>query len=270
MNGTGAQTDEYNESVVSELFHENSKQHRSDERVVERILAMTTNPILMRMAGARKTYPSARKIPLPADLPPAQLDFDQAVLTRRSRRDFSGEPVSFPEAAKLLFYANGVTGSVEGHEGRPQYFRAAPSGGALYPVELYLIALRVGELEAGLYHYDPFANHLARLAQRDLSRDLVEITFTPELAQAGLALILTGISLKNRVKYGERGYRFLLLEAGHIAQNVLLTAHALGLGAVTIGGFVDDELNRLVGVDGVDEFGLYLIAAGRPAISSGG
>jgi SagB-type dehydrogenase family enzyme len=96
-----------------------------------------------------------------------------------------------------------------------------------------------------------------------VARDLSSITFTVELERAAMVFVLTGIALKSRLKYGERGYRFMLLEAGHIAQNLLLTANALGLGALPIGGFVDDELDRLLDVDGVEETSLYLVAVGR-------
>jgi hypothetical protein len=133
----------FDEGIVSELFHENSKQYRSDYRVVERIIAMTANPIMSRMAVARKRYPSARKVVLPRELPKAQMGFDEAVVSRRSSRDFDGQPISLLEVAKLLYFANGITGAVKTHDGRKQSFRAAPSGGALYPIEIYCIVLNV-------------------------------------------------------------------------------------------------------------------------------
>lgn len=264
----GPNTRRFDESDVSELFHENSKQHRSDQRMVERIIAMTTNPVMQRMAAAHKRYPSARTVELPRDLPPPARSFTEALLARRSRRDFSHAPLGLAAVAPLLIFGNGVTGAAQTHDGRTQYFRAAPSGGALYPVEVYLVALAVSDLPQGMYHYNPVANVLEAIRKCDCTERLQAITYTEEIDSAAAVIVLTGIALKNRIKYGERGYRFMLMEAGHIAQNVLLTASAYQLAAVPIGGFVDDELDALLGIDGMDEVSLYLIAVGQPRAGS--
>jgi len=253
----------YDDSTASELFHENSKQQRSDYRMVERIIAMITNPLLQKMAESRKRYPAARKVSLPKDLPKAKISFDEVVLSRRSTRNYTGESIPFAEICKILYFANGVTGSVEAHDGLHQLFRTAPSGGALYPVEIYLFAFQIKKLEPGVYHYDPVENVLEYVAEGDYRPALITTTFTEELASAGAVIALTGISIKNRVKYAERGYRFMLMEAGHIAQNILLCATSLQLGAFPIGGFIDDEMDTLLGIDGLDEVSLYLIALGR-------
>src|SRR5712692_314718 len=166
----------FDEGMVSELFHENSKQFRSDYRVAERIIAMTANPLMLRMAAAYKRYPSARKIVLPPDLPRAKTGFDEAVLSRRSSRDFSGKPISFLEAAKLLYFANGVTGAVNTHDGRKQLFRAAPSGGALYPIEIYLIALNIEDVPQGIYHYNTVGNVLELVCEGNSANELKAIT----------------------------------------------------------------------------------------------
>jgi SagB-type dehydrogenase family enzyme len=253
----------YDESGVSELFHENSKQHRSDHRIAERIITMATNPLLQRMAATHKRYPSAHKIELPRDLPESTRTFTEAVLTRRSSRDFRRAPVSLPLITTLLYLGNGITGSAQAHDGRTQHFRAAPSGGALYPVELYVIAMAIEDLPQGIYHYEPVSNMLEAVRTGDRTERLQAITYTDEIDSAAAAIVLTGISLKNRIKYSERGYRFMLMEAGHIAQNILLTASAYQLAAVPIGGFVDDELDELLGIDGLDEVSLYLVAIGQ-------
>jgi SagB-type dehydrogenase family enzyme len=197
-------------------------------------------------------------------LPPAVLRFDEAVLLRRSVRDFTSQPLQLGHVAKLLSFGNGVTGEVATPDGRPQHFRAAPSGGALYPVELYVASLVVEGLEPGVHHYDPVAHALELVRPGRFADPLASLTYTPELASSAAVIVLTGVTVKSRVKYGERAYRFLLIEAGHIAQNVLLTATALDLGACPIGGFVDDELDDLLGLDGLDEVSLYLIAVGHP------
>jgi SagB-type dehydrogenase family enzyme len=101
------------------------------------------------------------------------------------------------------------------------------------------------------------------LREAELIGTFAAAAFTPQLANAAAIFVLTGVSLKSRLKYGERGYRFMLLKAGHIAQNLLLTAAALELGALPVGGFIDDEMDRLLGIDGLNEVSLYLVAIGR-------
>jgi SagB-type dehydrogenase family enzyme len=248
----------------SELFHENSKHQRSDCRVAERIIAMTTNPMLLRTLGTGKRYLSARRQVLPTIHPPARLSFDDAVLSRRSIRGFGAKSVSLEETAKLLHFANGVTGRLEGEDGAVQLCRAAPSGGALYPVEVYAAALNVADLDGGLYHYNAGENLVELVRSGNHADALRRITFTDEVGTAALVVILTGIPVKTRLKYGERGYRFMLMEAGHIGQNLLLTATAMGLATVPLGGFIDDELDAFLGIDGLDEVSLYLFAVGRP------
>jgi len=249
---------------VSELFHENSKHHRSDRAVVDRIMAALGSPVLQGiMATAFKQYPSARKIALSRDFPPALATFDQAVLGRRSLHEFGSEPLGWDQFSKLIQFGGGITGTGDLPYGERQHFRAAPSGGGLYPVEMYVFALHIETLPAGIYHYYPVENHIELLSERDYSAELKTVTFASEVGQAGAVFALTGIPLKSRLKYGERGYRFMLLEAGHIAQNLLLTANSLRLAAFPIGGFIDDELDRLLRIDGLDEISLYLVAVGR-------
>lgn len=250
--------------AVSELFHENSKLYAADPRSIERIMAVMANPVLQGvLAASSKRYPSAPTVALPADLPESSLSFDEALSSRRSFREFDGRPLALPEVAKLLIAAGGVTGWVDlaGHGRQP--LKAAPSGGALYPVELYLFAFRVTDLAPGLYHYAAADRALELVRAGGMAREVAHLCYTEALAEAGAVIALTGISAKSRLKYGERGYRFTLLEAGHIAQNALLAANAVGLGACAFGGFIDDDLDKLLGIDGLDEVSLYLVAFGR-------
>lgn len=250
-------------SEPSELFHENSKQYRADARVGERIMAMTANTLLQRMAASHKSYRSALRVPLPDLLPRATMDFENAVLGRRSARDFSLKSLTLRETAKLAHFANGISGVATAHDGRRQLFRTTPSGGALYPTELYVVALQVEEVTPGVYHHNSIEGCFEQVCPGDASSALRKLTFTEEVGHAAAVFAITAIPLKTRIKYGERGYRFMLMEAGHIAQNILLTAAALGLSATPIGGFIDDELDQLLRIDGVDELSLYLVAVGR-------
>jgi SagB-type dehydrogenase family enzyme len=253
------------EEFVSELFHENTKQHRSDARFIERILAATFDPgVQSVMSPTHKLYPGAVRIEVPRTFAKSRRTFDDALLNRRSKREFAKTPLPFGSAMKLLHYTYGITGTLDAGPGHEQLVRAAPSGGALFPIELYVLARNVVKVPPGIYHFNAGQRCLERVSARDPFGDLVHLTYAEELREAALAFVLTGVSIKSRVKYGERGYRFMLLEAGHIAQNFLLTSTALGLNAFSLGGFVDDELDRLLQVDGFEETALYVMAAGKP------
>jgi SagB-type dehydrogenase family enzyme len=140
--------------------------------------------------------------------------------------------------------------------------RAVPSGGALYPLELYVVALDVDSVEPGVHHYNPYRHRLAlvRTAEREaVAAALVD----PDLAANAAALVVvTAMFWRSRFKYGQRGYRFALLEAGHLMQNALLAAAALGVPARPLGGYYDRLLDALVGADSLDEASVYALLLG--------
>jgi SagB-type dehydrogenase family enzyme len=203
---------------------------------------------------------------LPAfELPP--LPLAQAVRRRRSVRSFSGSPLTLPEFGALLRTAYGVTQRLTG-EGRECIgFRTVPSGGALFPLELYAVVRDVDGLAPAFYHYDPLDDVLETLPRAVCLADIAPAMPWPELepalAGAAVALIVSGVFWRNRFKYGQRGYRFVLLEAGHVAQNALLAATALELGSVPVGGFYDALLDGALGFDGLNEGAIYAILIGR-------
>ncbi len=253
-------------TATFELYHENSKQRRHDLSFNRRIYEINQSPDIHRLVSRTfKTYPGAEFLPLSA-VEPAE-GFERVAALRRSIRRFSGKPIQLDQLGRLLYCSSGMTGRLDdSRHGIVQPIRAAPSGGALYPVELYAAVLTVDGLEQGLYHYAVDRHGLELLRRGDFSDVLSEATSDPaSLSNAGVVFILTGVFARSRFKYGERGYRFTLLETGHIAQNILLAATALALGAVAIGGFVDDEVNVLLDLDGVEEAALYLVASGHPA-----
>jgi len=202
-------------------------------------------------------------IPLPA---PAPLDgrLDDVLGRRRSHRAFDPDPIAVDALSALLHAGYGVTGAVGGEEGEPELcLRSVPSGGALYPLELYAAVQRVGGLEPGLYHFDPPRKCLEGVRTGISADELAGLSTYPEIASSCAALVLiAAIFGRTRFKYGLRGYRFALLEAGHVAQNVLLAATALGLAAVPLGAFYDRRMDAFLGLDGVNESSLYAIALG--------
>jgi SagB-type dehydrogenase family enzyme len=216
-----------------------------------------------------KRYPGARTVALPRLDPgtaAALPGTGATILARRSVRDFGGEPLDLATLGHLLELTGGITAGLHGNARR-----AAPSSGALYPIELYVLAHRVTGLEAGVYHY-AYEDHALELVRAgDVRQPVVDQglgqTF---LGEAGVVIVLTQILQRMRPKYQDRSYRYGLIEAGHVGENAYLAATALGLGACGVGAFLDDDLNALLGIDGVEEAALYLVAAGHPVRSASG
>ena len=212
---------------------------------------------------------AVRRLPLPQrELPPPRrpgLPLWEAIAARRSCRDFVDAPIDARDLATLLQAAYGVTHAL-GEAGGPHSLplRAVPSGGALYPLELYAAVLRVDGLGNGLYHFDPLRPGLAVVRDALGSEEVALLSTYPEIVRCCAALIFVACVFgRTRFKYGLRGYRFALLEAGHVGQNVLLAATALGLGAVPLGGFYDRPTDEFLGLDGVNESTLYTLAVGK-------
>jgi SagB-type dehydrogenase family enzyme len=187
-----------------------------------------------------------RRLPPPAF--DSEMPLRDVLLARRSRRTLSGEPLAEQQLSTLLH------ASLANHPDDPTASRRPyPSGGARFPTECYVIAVNVTSLPGGVYHYDPSRNGLHLLAQRPLSDELERCFAVPWIVQARAILVLTTMLARTSCKYGDRGYRFGLIEAGHAAQNLALVGTALGIGITPVGGFADEPLRRLLGVFQGDE-----------------
>ena len=242
---------------VAEDFHEASRlyPHVVDPRANGAGRADLGPDLRAATARAVKRYATCPFHPLP-DARLGTHTFAHALAQRRSRSG-TGNELDVCDLASLLHAGYGVTGGVP-RTNRP--LRTAPSGGALYPLELYVVAQRVRGIESALHHYDPLRHGLERLRTLALPDDLSSLTPYGELfASCAAAIVVTGSYWRSRFKYGLRGYRFALLEAGHVAQNVLLAVAALQLSCVPLGGFFDRRVDDLLGIDGVYESSLYLL-----------
>jgi len=176
--------------------------------------------------------------------------------TRRARLG----PPTFSELSQLLWATQGITSREWGFE-----FRAAPSAGALYPIETYLVVNRVEEIPPGLYHYNIKEAHLILLKEGHFGSDLSHAGLGQEmLEEASCVFIWTAIVERSKWKYRERAYRYIYMDVGHIGQNLYLATTSLNLGCCTVGAFFDEEVDRLIGVDGKREISVYLGAVGRP------
>jgi SagB-type dehydrogenase family enzyme len=248
----------------AETYHEASKLYPSMvARQVAGSMRLTMSPELQ--VSARRAVRSNRNrralgLPRP-DIPDVALA--DALNARRSRRSFGPGHVTLLDLATVLHAGYGVTQPASSDD--PQPLRAVPSGGALYPLEVYAMLARVQGVEPGLYHFDPLRHVLeARTPGPSPVEALKEASIYPEIvAGCAATLLLTGVFWRSRFKYGLRGYRFALLEAGHVAQSVLLTCAALSLAAVPLGGFYDRPVDELLGADGVNESVVYAVCLGR-------
>lgn len=178
---------------------------------------------------------------------------------RRSVRRFGGPPLSEVELSQLLWASQGITAR-QGRFG----FRAAPSAGALYPVETYILINRVMGIEPGVYHYVIGRHALEQLKKGDFGQAAAGAALGQDmLEKADIVFIWSAVFERARSKYKQRAYRYIYMDAGHIAQNTALAAVALGLGSCQIAAFYDDEFNQLLGLDGNNESVIYLTAVGR-------
>jgi SagB-type dehydrogenase family enzyme len=250
----------------SELYHENSKLHPDDIALYSWIQFVNTSPATRRLISRPMTrfrgYPA---VPLPEECPDDTSALAKLLFQRRSARSFSGAPMSLSALAGILRLGDGLVTAQSGDDGTVWGLRTAPSGGALYPIDLYCAVMRVDGLAPGLYSYDVAQHELQLLRQEDLTEALAEGTaLGSALRQACVCIFLGAVFGRSKFKYGERAYRFVLLEAGHIAQNLLLAAESAGLAAVPVGGFMDDRMNGLLRFDGVEEAVVYAVVIGAP------
>jgi SagB-type dehydrogenase family enzyme len=206
----------------------------------------------------------------PAEDDPAELLHEASKLyaSTMSRSTRGVRTLTLQELAAILSAAYGVTHELVLDDVAPQRARSVPSGGALYPLEIYVLALAVDGLKPATLHYVP-GRHAVEIVG-ELARDAaVASCSTPELAESAAAIVaITAVFWRTRFKYGLKGYRLALLEAGHVGQNVRLAATALGLAAVPMAGFFDTAVEQLVGADGVDESLVYVLCLGRERCSA--
>lgn len=207
------------------------------------------------MATRGKDVPT-RQIRLPAPIDAGAMPLEQALWARRSVRAYLPQPLGLEDVGQLLWAAQGITG--------PGGLRTAPSAGALYPLELYVVAGEVDGLAPGVYHYSPPDHALRLLAAGDNRSALSQAALgQAPVADAPAVIALAAVFERTTAKYGERGEDYVHMEVGAAAQNVYLQATALGLGTVFIGAFDDEAVGRVLRLD-EDETILCLMPVGRP------
>lgn len=206
-----------------------------------------------------KNYPDSESITLPEPLKSGGAEIWSVLMHRRSRRDYIVEYLSLAELSQLLWAIQGVTA----YAGR-YAFRTAPSAGALYPIETYVIANRIANLEPGVYHYNVLKHALELIKKGEFGAEVAHSALDQTmLKDAGVVFVWTAIVARSKWKYGERAYRYIYMDAGHIGQNAYIAATAMGFGCCTVGAFFDDEIGSIIGIDNKDEIVIYLCSIGK-------
>lgn len=207
-----------------------------------------------------KRYPDATRLKLPAPEKEGGLPLWEAARQRRSIRDFSQEPLKKAHLSQLLWSGQGITIEHMGYE-----LRAAPSAGALYPIETYLVIHNVEDINQGVYHYGVQNHELEQIKEGDCREAIQQAALDQEMAfEANVVFAWTAVFERSKWKYSQRAYRYVYLDAGHIAQNIALAAVSLGLGSCQIAALYDEEVNAVIDIDGEEESILYLTVVGHP------
>ncbi len=208
-----------------------------------------------------KRYPGAPTIALSEPVTTGGAPLWELLRQRRSERRFRDAPLNLSDLSQLLWASQGVT-----RRGRGVDFRTAPSAGALYPVETYLAIHDVEGVDPGIYHYDVEHHRLEQLRVGDVRAEIAHAALDQRMAaRSNMVFVWTAVFPRSKWKYKQRAYRYVYLDAGHIAQNLALAAVALGLGSCQIAALYDEEANELLGVDGVEESTIYMTVVGKPA-----
>lgn len=195
-------------------------------------------------------------IPLPAPLLKSNISIEEALLNRRSERNYKNEPLEIKDISQLLWAAQGITS--DNNKGR-----TAPSAGALYPLELYLVSGNINTIPAGVYHYRPFDHSLLQIASGNKQMSLASAAHLQgSLNRSAAVIVITAEYIRTTRKYAERGIRYVQMEAGHAAQNICLQAVSLNIGTVTIGSFSDSLVKQILSIPET-EIPLYLMPIGK-------
>jgi SagB-type dehydrogenase family enzyme len=197
-------------------------------------------------------------IKLPAPSVTGGPPFWQVLAARRSIRHYGEDPMPLEILSQLLWSTHGITGLLG-----PHHLRNAPSAGACYPIEAYVVANSVVNLRPGLYRYLTDDHALMLLRRGDVGSEITAAALGQRMcSQGSVTFVWTAVLPRTTGRYGDRGQRYVLVDAGHVGQNMYLAATALGYGCCTIGAFDDDALNEAVGVDGRVEVAVYAASVG--------
>lgn len=242
---------------IAEIFHENTKITHFDDNLISQNIPYRWVEINY------KSYPRFPKVKLSHIHSKKLSEINKLLMKRRSIRDFKSQEISFDALSKILYFSAGIT--TQKINDWNTSFRAYPPGGARYPLELYLVVFNVKNLVKGIYHFNVKYNTLELIKGGSFKNQMIKLFGnTNWVGKAGFIVLVSSVFGRTLIKYGNRGYRLVLLEAGHLAQNIYLLSTSLKLGCCALGGFLDNQLNSLLNLEKTNESVIYALAIGKP------
>lgn len=238
-------------SRIYEQFHEKTK-----IRVLKRILSVSLWPKEWTET-LYKEYLRLDRIVLPDPIYQKSYTLEQSLINRISSRLFTKKPVSLDCISTLLYFSAGLKKNSQGQKNKRFY----PSAGARYPLEVYLISLN-SEIPSAIYHY-AVRSHSLEIIQNHLPLNIMKNFNYPYVKKASFLILITACFERTVVKYSDRGYRYILFETGHLAQNFYLNCSALELDCTAVDDYLEDGLNRMLDLDGSAENVIYVLAIGN-------
>lgn len=237
-----------------EQFQKNTKYYR--EKIVDK------KPIWDLKPENYKEYPDVKKYTLPLDFDFKENFFTDVIEKRKSTRVFSGEPITLNELSYILKSCAGISRIENDFE-----YRICPSAGALYPIETYLCVNNVDNLPAGLYHYNVKHHELELIKTGKYGEDLSVAAIGQKMVMSSSVCFLwSAVFNRCRWKYGERSFRYIYLDAGHIGQNFTLACTDMDISSCMIAAYFDDEVNSLLSLNDDIESVIYMGVAGHEII----
>jgi SagB-type dehydrogenase family enzyme len=213
------------------------------------ILLLVKTYFLPLMHAPSETIPPKERIILPEPRLKSVTSIEEAIAKRRSIREYSKDELTLKEISQLLWAAQGITNE--------KGFRTAPSAGALYPIEIYLVTKK------GVFKYEPLGHYIYMILKGDVRNELAKAALGQDwVAKAPVSIVITGVYERTAKKYGNRGERYVLMEAGHVSQNIYLQCTSLGLGTVAVGAFYDLQVQEVLKIP-KDHRPLYIMPVGR-------
>ncbi len=225
------------------------------------IVAIASGCLNLYNENREEEFPNefSELIKLPEPLTTGKISVEQAIQERRSVRNFTDKPLNLEEVSQILWAGQGITDQTRD-------FRSAPSAGATYPLDLYLVIKKDGVigLKEGVYIYDPVEHKLEQILKGDLNIDLKNAALGQSfIGDAPINIVVTGVYERTTSRYGERGERYVYMEVGHVGQNIYLQAESLGLGTVVVGAFHERNVKDILNLPSNSE-PFYIIPVGHP------
>ena len=249
------------ESLAAE-FHVASRNQAAYKRYYKAHDIHYQPSIRQLVTDAPLALKAATRVELPSDDERADESILSTIKNRGSGRAITDAPLPASTLATLLRHSNAVIGSAQTPDGA-FYRRAAANSGDLGSVEIFPVVLNVQGIQPGIYHFDSVQHDLAEVRSGNFGAWLREfVLFQAELSSAAVALVLTAAVGRLQTKYGIRGYRFALLDVGHVSQNIYLVGTALGIQVCASAGFIDDEVDQALGLDGLDTASMLVLLLG--------